>query len=298
MVRYAGLLAVLALVGCGDATSDGSPDTSGSATSEGAPETTEKSSAAAANKRTLTPLTLGGSGSSDAAKPSASATAAQQVETVIEKLKPLQVILGTWRGTTRREFGGFKAVDEHEWVWDLTTEPDQPALVMKSGKSPYVKEARVTWLTDADSYRLSVVSPEDETRVFAGEFGKPVQDVAGDDGKLHRTYQLVFTQTEPADASEQWQFAVNQQENNRYLLEVSRKRGKAAFRRIDTVSTQREGTSFALSDSDYGDKTCIISQGLGTISVSYQGKTYWVCCTGCKAAFEEDPERWINRATR
>jgi YHS domain-containing protein len=51
-----------------------------------------------------------------------------------------------------------------------------------------------------------------------------------------------------------------------------------------------------LSDTDYGEKTCIISQGLGTISVSHNGKTYWVCCTGCKAAFDADPEKWIAKA--
>lgn len=62
-----------------------------------------------------------------------------------------------------------------------------------------------------------------------------------------------------------------------------------------TVNTQREGTSFALSDTDYGEKTCIISQGLGTISVSHNGKSYWVCCTGCKAAFEDEPEKWIAK---
>ena len=30
--------------------------------------------------------------------------------------------------------------------------------------------------------------------------------------------------------------------------------------------------------------------------VSYKGRDYWVCCSGCKAAFEEDPEKWIARA--
>ena len=154
----------------------------------------------------------------------------------------------------------------------------------------------MTWLADVDEFLLTVTSPENEQRVFAGAFSKPVADVAGDDGKLQRTFALRFTQIEPADAKEQFQYTFNQQENNRYLLEIEKKRGKAAFRRFDTVSTQREGTSFALSDSDYGEKTCIISAGLGTISVSYQGRTYWVCCSGCKAAFEEDPERWIKRA--
>lgn len=39
----------------------------------------------------------------------------------------------------------------------------------------------------------------------------------------------------------------------------------------------------------------MISQGLGTTQVSYKGKSYWVCCSGCKAAFEEDPEKWIAK---
>ena len=30
--------------------------------------------------------------------------------------------------------------------------------------------------------------------------------------------------------------------------------------------------------------------GLGTIPVTHAGKTYHVCCTGCVAAFEADPE--------
>ncbi|MFN9042374.1 MAG: hypothetical protein ACK5YO_39160, partial [Planctomyces sp.] len=65
---------------------------------------------------------------------------------------------------------------------------------------------------------------------------------------------------------------------------------------FDTVSTQRDGTSFALSDTDYAERTCIISEGLGTTEVTWKGRSYWVCCSGCKAAFDEDPETWIARA--
>lgn len=99
-----------------------------------------------------------------------------------------------------------------------------------------------------------------------------------------------------ADSGEQWQLAIAQQENNRYLLEVGKRRGKADFARFDTVSTQRDGTSFALSDTDYAERTCIISEGLGTTEVTWKGRSYWVCCSGCKAAFDEDPETWIARA--
>jgi ribosomal protein L24E len=139
------------------------------------------------------------------------------------------------------------------------------------------------------------------TRDYQGEFTEPVREVVGDDDKFHRVFTLEFTQTPESREStggEAWRFAFNQQENNRYVLEVSKRRGTAQFRRYDTVSTQREGTSFAINDSDYGERTCIISQGLGTMSVSYKGKSYWVCCSGCKAAFEDDPETWIARAEK
>ena len=66
--------------------------------------------------------------------------------------------------------------------------------------------------------------------------------------------------------------------------------------RLDTIAHQRQGTSFALSDADYGEQSCIITGGLGTATVAYKGKTYWVCCSGCRAAFEENPEKWIAAA--
>ncbi|MBD3673017.1 MAG: TRASH domain-containing protein [Planctomycetaceae bacterium] len=40
----------------------------------------------------------------------------------------------------------------------------------------------------------------------------------------------------------------------------------------------------------------MVSGGLGTATVSFEGKTYYVCCSGCSAAFNEEPERWIAKA--
>lgn len=246
-------------------------------------------------KRTFTAPQIGTIGNTSQSTESAvSAKGPQTVQEIIEQLKPIQIMLGKWRGTTRKEYDGFKAVDSHEWVWDLTTEKSKPALVMASNKSPYMKSARLTTGTTADDFVLTVTTPDGKTRRMNGVFTEPVADTPGDDDKLHRTFKLQFE--EQSDESEKWRLTFAQQENDRYLLEVERRRGKAAFRRYDTVSTQREGTSFALSDSDYGEKTCIISQGLGTISVSHAGKTYWVCCSGCKAAFDEDPKKWIAAA--
>ena len=210
-------------------------------------------------------------------------------------------MLGNWRGTTRREYEGFKAVDSHEWIWDLRSQPDQPALASASDKSPYLKRASLTWHPTDSVFELTATDRDDQERTFRGDYTDPVHEIIGPDDKLHRVFRLELTQTDKSAETvggDRWQIAFTQQENNRYLLEIDKRRGTAAFRRFDTVSTQREGTSFALSDSSYGEKECIISQGLGTTAVSWKGKTYWVCCSGCKAAFEEDPETWIARAEK
>lgn len=218
------------------------------------------------------------------------ADSAERIDSVMAALKPLQILLGRWNGTSRRAI-----LDQPEWVWDLTTDPAQPALVMKSAKGAYIREGRLTFLTDKQEFEFATVDGDGAKRVYRGVFTKPVEDVLGDDNKPQRTYRLELRERADAAATEQWQLAFGQQENNRYIMEVERKRANGKFQRVDTVNTQRQGTSFAVSDNDYGEKTCLISQGLGTIPVSFEGKGYWVCCTGCKAAFDENPAKWVAK---
>ncbi len=253
-----------------------------------------------AEKIEFKPLTLNAVGgpSTDTTSAGSKPDPEKQIRTIISKLQPLQVLLGKWRGTTRREFENFKAVDIHEWVWDLRSKPEQPALTIQSDKSPYIRSGRITWDTEQNKFALTVSDQSGETRQFTGDFTEPVHEIVGSDDKLHKVFRLEFNQNPGEDQSELWQLAFTQQENNRYLLEVGKRRAKADFARYDTVSTQREGTSFAVSDTGYADKTCIISEGLGTMEVTYKGRSYWVCCSGCKAAFEEDPETWIARAAK
>ena len=222
-----------------------------------------------------------------------------EVASVRAALKPLQVVVGRWRGNTFRE----NVVHQSAWAWDHKTDPQRPALVMSAAKNPFFREARLTFDPEAEKYVLLLADPAGQTRRFEGTFSEPADVVPGDDGRsLQRTYEIVFEQVEPK-TGEQWRVVFDQQENNRFLVELAKRRGRSAFRRFDTVSGQREGTSFALTDEGYGERTCVISGGLGTIAVRHAGRTYYVCCSGCQAAFEDDPEKWIaeyekNKAKR
>ncbi|MBS0201516.1 MAG: YHS domain-containing protein [Planctomycetes bacterium] len=238
-------------------------------------------------KRTIKPIEIGATSSTSTASP---ADSSERVESARAALKPLQILIGNWNGTSRKA-----AIDQPNWAWDLKTDPKQPALRIKSDKGQFIRDGRLTFYPATQQFELTATDGEGKKRIFQGGFSQEVQDVPGDDNKLQRTYKLELTEPQPDSDGEQWRVVINQQENNRYIMELDRKRGSSPYLRIDTINTQREGTSFALSDTDYGDKTCVVSQGLGTTSVSYKGKTYWVCCSGCKAAFEDEPEKWIAR---
>ena len=306
IVRLLLLSALLSVPGCSESTQETAEMAQGTApAAPTADATATQSTASTADQKTpekpaareFRPLALSGLGGTENATASDTSTmsVSQKIQSVISHLQPIQILLGKWRGTTRREYESFKAVDSHEWVWDLRTNPEQPALVMASDKSPYLRSGRLSWDLGNQKFVLTGVDAEGRERKLVGDFTEAPHEVIGSDDKQHRVFRLELNE-DLAAAGEQWQLAIAQQENNRYLLEVGKRRGKADFARFDTVSTQREGTSFALSDTGYAERTCIISEGLGTTEVTWKGRSYWVCCSGCKAAFEDDPATWIARA--
>ena len=280
------------MIGCDQAPPPVSkPNVTAVGSSEKAPPPTSNEAAATTPSDSPKPkrkaFELSGGAASSSAE---SADTGEKFASVRAALKPLQILIGSWNGTSRNA-----ALDQPGWAWDLKTDRKQPALRLKSDKGKYIREGRLTFLPASQEFEFTSTDGDSKPHVFRGNFSEPVQDVPGDDKKMQRTYKLQLTETAADADGEQWRLVINQQENNRYILEVDRKRGTGMFNRVDTINIQREGTSFALSDTDYGEKTCIISQGLGTTSVSHKGKTYWVCCSGCKAAFEEEPDRWIAK---
>src|SRR5207245_1880142 len=67
---------------------------------------------------------------------------------------------------------------------------------------------------------------------------------------------------------------------------------RSFFRRVYMVGATKEGVAFAGPGNT--NPECVVSGGLGTIRVSHKGETYYVCCTGCRDAFNDDPEKYIK----
>jgi len=294
------LLTAWTLAGCGGGGVKPNPaaNQSSSKSTSSANESTGKSGTqtpvAAEAKPKFEAVELGGAPTSSSAVASAPLSEKQQMESVVAAMQPLQVMLGKWRGTTNKEFKGFKAVEELEWIWDFRTSRAQPALTVSSDKSPYIREGRLTYLPSDEQFQFTAKTPEGIEHVMKGKFVSEPEEFTGDDNKPQKKYKLSLIE-QASDQPEAWQVDFDQQENNRYLVKVFRKKGAGSFQLVDTIGTQRQGTSVAANDEDYGEKKCIISGGLGTMTVSYNGKSYYVCCTGCQAAFNDDPKRWLAK---
>lgn len=294
-------LATLAITiaGCGDAPKKPTARAKPKANATAAAEEPDEGEPQPAPRQKFKAVQLGGASesTSDAAPAKKHIPNEKQAESVVAALQPFQILLGQWKWTTQKKFGGFARHGEDlEWVWDFKGDKSRPALTAHSDGNPYFHQVWLTYLPNDDKFQLTVEPEEGDQRILQGtwaENGEPRDEYDGK--KSQRTFKLVLNQTSP-ESGEQWQVTINQLDNNQYLFDV-KKRAPAArqFLALDIVRQQRQGTSFAVADSDNPGPKCIISGGLGSMSVSYKGKSYPVCCSGCAAAFNDDPERWLAK---
>lgn len=290
--------------GGGDKKQSGSGSSGAKPSKQAGKGTDQEGSETAGKKKKFQPVQLDGKTdqAADGSKPGKGATIPNEkkVASVVVALQPFQIMLGDWRWTTFKKFGDFpKNGEDLKWIWDFKTDKSQPSVTFHSDKNPYFHTGSLTYIPEDDKFRFTATTPEDEQRVFEGtwaEGGEPKETFEGK--KSERSYKLVLTQVSPKEG-EQWRVVLNQQDNNRYLVELTKKSAQGTqFGKLDTVASQRLGTSFAAMDSDNPGPKCIISGGLGTMQVTYKGKSYPVCCTGCVAAFNDDPERWLAKLAK
>src|SRR5436190_1516789 len=90
----------------------------------------------------------------------------------------------------------------------------------------------------------------------------------------------------------EWQFGKDDIFLSMKFDEVKRD-GKPSFSRLYQVGATKEGMPLATREGSGGPE-CIVSGGQGTIKVMYKGQTYFVCCSGCKTAFLDEPEKFIK----
>jgi hypothetical protein len=201
-----------------------------------------------------------------------------------EALQSFRDLIGSWRGSgtpegTRAEKARGAWQETIGWEWQFQGEP---ALKATFDKGKYFAEGRLRYVADKDQYRFEVRTVDKTEVVFEGALKEKVLTLDREDEGKKETQRLTF----------------HFLHDNRYLCNYEVKpAGRTTFTRVYQVGATKEGEPFAAGGGSSGPE-CIVTGGLGTTAVSYKGKTYYVCCSGCRDAFKEDPEKFIKEADK
>lgn len=193
-------------------------------------------------------------------------------------LKPFATVIGDWRGVGQPERGKAKGAwsESASWAWKLSK--DSAALEAKMTRGKYLKSLVIRPGTETGSFRAEVVLPDNAERTFTG--------------KSAGSKKLVLT-ADKMDGDGVKRITLTPLHDTRLLMLLEKRDGDSEFARLGEVGYTREGVSFAAGESG---PVCIVTEGRGTIKVSYKGKDYYVCCTGCRDLFNENPEAVLAEA--
>ncbi len=193
-----------------------------------------------------------------------------------EQLSKLQPLVGQWRGVGQPQRSSTKDswIEEADWAWNF--DKDAPALVARQPKGKYFSELRLTAASNARHFQLKAIpAGGGDALRFAGT--------------LDEQNQLALTANAPREglpARLSFRFAAGGDR----LLVLMEKPGSAdgQFARLAEVGYTRQGSGFG---KNVAQRECVVTGGLGTIEVTHNGKTYYVCCTGCRDYFNDNAEK-------
>jgi hypothetical protein len=200
---------------------------------------------------------------------------ADKLATQKQRLAKMQSLVGQWRGVGQPQRGSTKDswIAEADWAWSFAG--GEASLVAELPKTKYFQKLTLTPGAEEGAYEL--------TAKLEGDGGELRYA-----GKLDDSDRLVLTTDKPPEglpARISLRFVAG---GDRLLL-LLEKQGVAsdALVRLAEVGYTRKGSGFGKNVSQ---RECVVTGGLGTIEVSFEGQTYYVCCTGCRDYFNDNPK--------
>jgi major membrane immunogen (membrane-anchored lipoprotein) len=197
-------------------------------------------------------------------------------------LQEVGEFVGEWKGTGEVKSSGRSTFwkETLNWGWKFKGGDAWITLEVKDGK--FVTSGELRYDPEKKIYRLKVTDADRQEQTYEGKLARGRLVLERKDvetGDVHRL--TVYTLADGA---------------RMVVHSELQSKGRGLFSDVFKVGATREGESIA---GGGGKKTvCIVTGGLGTMPVSYMGKTYHVCCTGCRDEFNEDPKKYVDEFER
>jgi hypothetical protein len=203
-----------------------------------------------------------------------------KVKPAREALKPLNVLVGSWKGTGTPE-GSLEERQKGHWVetvaWEWQFKGDDAWLTATFDKGKYFTHGDLRYKPETDGFELTLTTVSKEKLTYVG--------------KLNGKQLGLERPVKDAKLVERLTFSLLHDNRITYRLET-KPEGGTAFTRKYLVGLTKEGEPFV--DVGRSERECIVSGGTGTIAVTHEGKTYYVCCTGCRDEFKANPAKYVK----
>lgn len=196
---------------------------------------------------------------------------------ILKALELFNPLVGEWRGVGQPQRNSTKGSwsETSEWVWEITKTGVGVRYNVKEGKQ--LTTALFSYDLKAKQYTCVAKFADGSSRSYTGRVQEAKLSLESEPDAEKVVHQLVVTQLN----------------EKRTLLLYQRRRAETdTFLRVAEVGYTRQGTTLAVEGVTGPE--CVVTGGKGTSTVMHKGKTYYVCCTGCRDAFNDDPETFLT----
>ena len=195
-----------------------------------------------------------------------------------EALAQLHEFIGKWNGNGtpagKKNAVGWK--ESFSWGWRFKGDDAWLTLEVEGGK--YLKSGELRWDDAKKVFKFTATTKEGQKQEFEGVYKKENLTLERLDPKTNERQQFTMN-----TAAEGIRFNINYKKASG---------GGKLFSAQYSVQANKDGESLAASKES--KNLCVVSGGAGTMTVSYKGESFYVCCSGCRDAFNENPEKYIK----
>lgn len=194
-------------------------------------------------------------------------------------LGELQEFVGVWNLEGTRKAGAKTEAwkEKVSWGWKFQDGDAWLTVDFAEGKGKNFSRGDLKYLPAKKKYELTLAAADKTEQVYTGDL---------------KAGTLRLERKDPATGDVQRVTANTAAEGVRLILKwETQAGGKGLFAPAFQLAGSRDGESIAKTAKK---PECVVTGGAATIAVSHGGKTYYVCCTGCRDAFNEAPEKFVK----
>jgi hypothetical protein len=196
-----------------------------------------------------------------------------------EALQALNDFIGRWKGVGGPEKPRPDPKETWnetiDWVWRFKGNDAWLVLTIKNGR--YLQGGELRFLPEKQRYQFTARTKDGKPLIYEGQLKDEILTLERTDAEKKENQRLVMNLAG---------------DGVRFIYRHEHKViGRTIYVRDYQVGSSKEGESLAATEKKH---ECVVSGGLGKTTVTYKGTTYYVCCSGCRDAFLENPEKYIK----